>query len=163
MPYSSKLVSRIVTRLVDRRFKVFRLNLSVTPQYKADFDGDEMNMGFEHNYQVDVTYPVGGFLAGVLQVGLDDCSLELQVIDRRKPCDLEPGYIIDSVKEFTRRPVIMQNNYLSAEAQDNATWNSECIYEYARAKSCIEEVPPQLQGIWVGSCRSRGQVQPVCA
>ena len=27
-------------------FKAFRLNLSVTPPYNADFDGDEMNMQY---------------------------------------------------------------------------------------------------------------------
>ncbi|KAK0440787.1 DNA-directed RNA polymerase II, subunit 1 [Armillaria borealis] len=36
------------------------------------------NREFEHNYRVDVTDPTGGFLPGVLQVGLDDSSLELQ-------------------------------------------------------------------------------------
>ena len=35
------------------------------------------NKEFEHNYWVDVTDPVSGFLLGVLQVGLDDSSLEL--------------------------------------------------------------------------------------
>ena len=33
---------------------------------------------FEHKYRVDVTLPTGGFLPGVLQVGVDDSSLELQ-------------------------------------------------------------------------------------
>ena len=33
---------------------------------------------FEHKYRVDVTLPTGGFLPGVLQVGIDDSSLELQ-------------------------------------------------------------------------------------
>ena len=33
---------------------------------------------FEHNYHVDVTDAAGGFLPGVLQVGVDDSSLELQ-------------------------------------------------------------------------------------
>ncbi|KAJ3531878.1 hypothetical protein NM688_g7508 [Phlebia brevispora] len=36
------------------------------------------NREFEHDYRVDVTDPSGGFLPGVLQVGLDDSSLELQ-------------------------------------------------------------------------------------
>jgi DNA-directed RNA polymerase II subunit RPB1 len=125
---------------------------------------------FEHNYRVDVTDPVGGFLPGVLQVGLDDSSLELQVkldeefsqlvddrrllrefifprtdpskshylpvnlhrivqnaiqifhIDRRKPSDLEPAYIIDAVKELTKRLIIVRgHDHLSREAQDNAT------------------------------------------
>jgi DNA-directed RNA polymerase II subunit RPB1 len=128
------------------------------------------NKEFEHNYRVDVTDPVGGFLPGVLQVGLDDSSLELQVkldeefsqlvedrrllrefifprsdpgnphylpvnlhrivqnalqifhIDRRKPSDLEPAYIIDSVKELTKRLIIVRgDDPLSIEAQDNAT------------------------------------------
>jgi DNA-directed RNA polymerase II subunit RPB1 len=34
---------------------------------------------FEHNYHVDVMDPAGSFLPGVLQVGVDDSSLELQV------------------------------------------------------------------------------------
>ncbi|KAJ6577080.1 DNA-directed RNA polymerase II, subunit 1 [Mycena sp. CBHHK59/15] len=33
---------------------------------------------FRHNYRVDVTDEKGGFVGGVLQVGLDDSSLELQ-------------------------------------------------------------------------------------
>ncbi|KAF8834028.1 beta and beta-prime subunits of DNA dependent RNA-polymerase [Paxillus ammoniavirescens] len=33
---------------------------------------------FEHNYWVDVTDKEGGFLPGVLQIGIDDSSLELQ-------------------------------------------------------------------------------------
>ncbi|KAG8218126.1 hypothetical protein J3R82DRAFT_3658 [Butyriboletus roseoflavus] len=32
---------------------------------------------FKHNYQVDVTDKEGGFLSGVLQIGIDDSSLEL--------------------------------------------------------------------------------------
>ena len=36
------------------------------------------NKEFKHNYSIDVTDPAGGFLPGVLQVGLDDSSLELQ-------------------------------------------------------------------------------------
>jgi DNA-directed RNA polymerase II subunit RPB1 len=34
---------------------------------------------FGHNYRVDLTDPAGGFLPGVLQVGVDDSSLELQM------------------------------------------------------------------------------------
>jgi DNA-directed RNA polymerase II subunit RPB1 len=38
------------------------------------------NKEFEHNYRVDVSDSVGGFLPGVPQVGLlDDSTLELQV------------------------------------------------------------------------------------
>jgi DNA-directed RNA polymerase II subunit RPB1 len=36
------------------------------------------NKEFEHNYRVDVTDPAGGFMANVLQAGIDDSSLELQ-------------------------------------------------------------------------------------
>jgi DNA-directed RNA polymerase II subunit RPB1 len=36
------------------------------------------NREFTHRYKVDVTDPTGGFTNGVLQVGLDDSSLELQ-------------------------------------------------------------------------------------
>ncbi|EEB96427.1 hypothetical protein MPER_04443, partial [Moniliophthora perniciosa FA553] len=125
---------------------------------------------FEHNYRVDVTEPSGGFLPGVLQIGLDDSSLELQSkldeeytalvndrqtlrhfifprcdpsinqylpvnlsrivqnavqifhIDRRKPSDLEPAYIVDAVKALCERLIVVRgNDDLSREAQDNAT------------------------------------------
>jgi DNA-directed RNA polymerase II subunit RPB1 len=125
---------------------------------------------FEHNYRVDVTDPTGGFLPGVLQVGIDDSSLELQSkldeeyarlvedrrllrhfifprvpttqphylpvnlhrivqnaiqifhIDRRKPSDLEPGYIVDGVNELCGRLIVVRgNDSLSQEAQLNAT------------------------------------------
>ena len=36
------------------------------------------NWEFEHNYWVDVMDPAGRFLPGVLQVGINDSSLELQ-------------------------------------------------------------------------------------
>ena len=32
-------------------FQTFRLNLSVTPPYNADFDGDEMNIHLPQSYQ----------------------------------------------------------------------------------------------------------------
>lgn len=125
---------------------------------------------FDHNYRVDVTSVDGGFTPGVLQVGLDDSSLELQSkldeeydqlkedrqllrtfiypkrdtmvpnylpvnllrivqnaqqifhIDRRKPSDLEPAYIIDSVKELmTRLVVVRGDDPLSRQAQEDAT------------------------------------------
>lgn len=125
---------------------------------------------FTHNYRVDVTDPSGGFLPGVLQVGLDDSSLDLQAkldeeyeqlcqdrrllrefvfpsrdpsvphhlpvnlqrviqnaiqifhIDRRKPSDLEPAYIIDSVRELTERLVVVRgDSRIALEAQHNAT------------------------------------------
>ncbi|KAF9466907.1 beta and beta-prime subunits of DNA dependent RNA-polymerase [Collybia nuda] len=128
------------------------------------------NEEFEHNYRVDVTDPAGGFLPGVLQVGIDDSSLELQSkldeefgrlsedrrllrefvfprapttsphylpvnlqrivqnamqifhIDRRKPSDLEPAYIVDAVHELgTRLIVVRGDDSLSREAQENAT------------------------------------------
>jgi hypothetical protein len=41
--------------------------------------------GLSTNYRADVTDPEGGFLPGVLQVGVDDRSLELQI-------KLEPGW-----------------------------------------------------------------------
>ncbi|EKM83352.1 hypothetical protein AGABI1DRAFT_65857 [Agaricus bisporus var. burnettii JB137-S8] len=125
---------------------------------------------FQHNYRVDVTDPEGGFLPGVLQVGIDDSSLELQQkldeeykqlvedrktlryfifprtpttqphylpvnllrivqnasqifhIDRRKPSDLEPTYIVDAVRELEKRLVVVRGeDPLSYEAQENAT------------------------------------------
>ncbi|KAF5324971.1 hypothetical protein D9619_009833 [Psilocybe cf. subviscida] len=42
---------------------------------------------FEHNYCVDVTDLSGGFMQGVLQVGIDDSSLELQsLLDEEYAC-----------------------------------------------------------------------------
>ncbi|KAF9261934.1 beta and beta-prime subunits of DNA dependent RNA-polymerase [Marasmius fiardii PR-910] len=125
---------------------------------------------FEHNYRVDVTDPSGGFLPGVLQIGLDDSSLDLQTkldeeyatlcedrrllrnfifprqdpginqylpvnlhrivqnaiqifhIDRRKPSDLEPAYIIDAVRDLCQRLIVVRgDDPLSREAQENAT------------------------------------------
>ncbi|KAL0955363.1 hypothetical protein HGRIS_001611 [Hohenbuehelia grisea] len=128
------------------------------------------NREFEHNYRVDVTDPAGGFLPGVLQVGIDDSSLELQSkldeefdqlvkdrqllrtfvfprsdpgaphylpvnlqrivqnavqifhIDRRKPSDLDPSYIIDEVRKLGKRLIVVRgDDSLSPEAQENAT------------------------------------------
>ncbi|KAG6899798.1 DNA-directed RNA polymerase II subunit rpb1 [Termitomyces sp. T159_Od127] len=127
---------------------------------------------FEHNYRVDVTDPAGGFLPGVLQVGIDDSSLDLQSrldeeyarlledrrvlryfvfpraptniphylpvnlqrivqnatqifhIDRRKPSDLEPSYIVDAVDELCKRLIVVRGeDELSQEGQTNATLN----------------------------------------
>ncbi|KAI0757559.1 beta and beta-prime subunits of DNA dependent RNA-polymerase [Daedaleopsis nitida] len=128
------------------------------------------NLQFEHDYRVDVTDPSGGFLPGVLQVGLDDSSLELQAkldeefaqivedrrhlrnfifprtdpaaarylpvnlqrivqnamqifhIDRRKPSDLEPAYIVNAVRDLCNRLVVVRGEgALSKESQENAT------------------------------------------
>ncbi|THH07234.1 hypothetical protein EW146_g9383 [Bondarzewia mesenterica] len=111
------------------------------------------NQDFDRNYRVDVTDPMGGFLPGVLQVGIDDSSLELQMkldeeyhqlsedrrvlrefifpgqdpnfhIDRRKPSDLEPAYTIEAVQKLSQRLVIVRgDDFLTREAQDNATLN----------------------------------------
>ncbi|KAE9397212.1 beta and beta-prime subunits of DNA dependent RNA-polymerase [Gymnopus androsaceus JB14] len=64
---------------------------------------------FEHNYRVDVTDPTGGFLPGVLQylpVNLSRIvqnATQIFHIDRRKPSDLDPIFIIDSVKALCDR------------------------------------------------------------
>ncbi|KAG5219798.1 DNA-directed RNA polymerase II [Salix suchowensis] len=127
---------------------------------------------FKHNYHVDVVDPAGGFLPGVLQVGVDDSSPELQAkldeefaqlcedrkllrefvfpravpgsahylpvnlnrivqnacqifhIDRRKPSDLEPAYIVDAVRDLVKRLIVVRgDDALSREAQTNATLN----------------------------------------
>lgn len=128
------------------------------------------NREFEHRYRVDVTDPKGGFLPGVLQVGIDDSSLELQEkldeeytqlvedrrllrdfifrgrdntvdhylpvnlnriiqnatqifhIDRRKPSDLDPVYIIERVQQLAERLIVVRgDDYLSKEATNNAS------------------------------------------
>ena len=128
------------------------------------------NAEFEHRYRVDVMDPKGGFLPGVLQVGIDDSSLELQQkldeeyeqlmedrrllrqfiypgrdksvdhylpvnlgriiqnasqifhIDRRKPSDLEPVYIIDQIQRLTSRLIVIRgDDHLSKEANHNAS------------------------------------------
>ena len=76
------------------------------------------NKEFEHKYRVDVTDKEGGFLLGVLQIGIDDSSLELQVKlderygrlvqDRHDLCafifprvdGLTPHYIISNLSNF---------------------------------------------------------------
>lgn len=127
---------------------------------------------FKHAYYVDLSTPGGGFLPGVLQLGIDDYSPELQDkleseykqleidrkllrdfvfprtpasnpqylpvnlnrivqnasqifhIDRRKPSDLEPAYIIDSIRELGKRLIVVRgDDRLSSEAQENATLN----------------------------------------
>jgi DNA-directed RNA polymerase II subunit RPB1 len=124
---------------------------------------------FEHKYRVDVMDPAGGFLPGVLQVGVDDSSIELQQkldeeydqlvqdrrllrefiypgrdgntpqylpvnlhriiqnscqifhIDRRKPSDLEPMYIVEAIQQLADRLVVVRGeDELSREARDNA-------------------------------------------
>ncbi|KAF8584960.1 beta and beta-prime subunits of DNA dependent RNA-polymerase [Ramaria rubella] len=136
---------------------------SVDPYHLTD-------KSFERRYRVDVTEPSKGFMPGVLQVGLDDSSLELQAkldeewsqlvedrrllrqfifksadpsrphylpvnlrrvvqnaqqifhIDRRKPSDLEPAYIVDSVKALGLRLVVVRgDDPISVEMQTNAT------------------------------------------
>ncbi|KAF8170369.1 hypothetical protein BJ912DRAFT_1148858 [Pholiota molesta] len=106
------------------------------------------NKEFEHNYRVDVTDPSGGFLPGVLQVGIDDSSIELQAKldeeyarlceDRRllrnfvfpasqqrnriTSLDLPPAYIVDAINELGKRLVVVRgDDLLSREAQENAT------------------------------------------
>jgi DNA-directed RNA polymerase II subunit RPB1 len=130
------------------------------------------NREFEHIYRIDVMDPSGGFLPGVLQVGIDDSSLELQAkldeeyarlvedrrllrefvfprvstnqphylpvnlhriiqnavqifhIDRRKPSDLDPAYIVDAVHDLGKRLVVVRgDDPLSREGQENATLN----------------------------------------
>ena len=128
------------------------------------------NREFEHRYRVDVTDPKDGFLPGVLQVGIDDSSLELQEkldmeyerlcedrrlsrefiypgrdtttahylpvnlnrivqnatqifhIDRRKPSDLGPAYIIDQVRQLAERLVVVRgDDPLTGEPNENAS------------------------------------------
>lgn len=43
-------------------------------------------------------------------------------IDRRKPSDLEPSYIVDAVKELGQRLIVVRgDDPLSREAQENST------------------------------------------
>lgn len=49
MPYSSMSYFAFELVLSSYLTKAFRLNLSVTPPYNADFDGDEMNMQYVHS------------------------------------------------------------------------------------------------------------------
>ncbi|KAJ7836355.1 DNA-directed RNA polymerase II, subunit 1 [Mycena olivaceomarginata] len=125
---------------------------------------------FRHDYKVDVTDENHRFSTGVLQLGLDDSSLELQAkldeeyaqlsedrrlmrtfifpnsapntnfylpvnllrivqnagqifhIDKRQPSDLEPAYIIESVKELGERLIVVRgDDPLSRQAQQDAT------------------------------------------
>ena len=52
---------------------------------------------FEHNYQVNVTDKEGGFLLGVLQIGIDDCSLELQAkLDEEYVCLINDHHLLQA-------------------------------------------------------------------
>jgi DNA-directed RNA polymerase II subunit RPB1 len=49
-------------------------------------------------------------------------AVQIFHIDRRKPSDLEPGYIIDAVKDLGKRLVVVRgDDLLSLEAQENST------------------------------------------
>jgi len=135
------------------------------------------NKEFEHEYWVDMTDKEGGFLPGVLQIGINDSSLELQAkfdeeygrvvkdrqelhtfifphidgltphympinlywiiqnavqifhIDRQKPSNLDPAYIVDVVWVLVERLLaVLGDDPLSREAQANAyTCNALCV------------------------------------
>ncbi|GLB36718.1 putative DNA-dependent RNA polymerase catalyzes the transcription of DNA into RNA using the four ribonucleoside triphosphates as substrates [Lyophyllum shimeji] len=49
-------------------------------------------------------------------------ALQIFHIDRRKPSDLEPAYIVDAVEELGKRLIVVRgDDHLSREAQENAT------------------------------------------
>ena len=51
-------------------------------------------------------------------------AIQIFHIDRRKPSDLEPTYIVDSGHELGKRLIVVQgDDPLSREAQENATLN----------------------------------------
>ena len=52
MPYSSKFLGCLHMSEVLICRIAFRLNLSVTPPYNADFDGDEMNMQYVYGLRL---------------------------------------------------------------------------------------------------------------
>ncbi|KAL4070605.1 RNA polymerase II largest subunit [Scleroderma citrinum] len=121
------------------------------------------NKEFEHKYCIDVTDKEGGFLPGVLQIGINNSLLELQAkldeeygelctfifshmdgltphcmpinlyhiiqnvmqifhIDRQKPSNLEPAYIIDAVWALMERQLaVLGKDPLSRGAQANAS------------------------------------------
>ncbi|KAL4064638.1 RNA polymerase II largest subunit [Scleroderma citrinum] len=128
------------------------------------------NKEFEHKYHIDMMDKEGGFLLGVLQIGINDSSLELQAkldeeyrqlvqdrrelcmfifphvdgltphympvnlyciiqnatqifhIDRWKPSDLEPAYIVDAAWALMERLLaVLSEDPLSREAQANAS------------------------------------------
>ncbi len=146
------------------------------------------DISFEHKYRVDVTDPTGGFLHGVLQVGLDDGSLELQAkldeeytklcedrrllrefifrdsdatrtirlpvnlrriinnstqifhIDRRKPSDLEPAYIVNAVQQLVRRlNVVRGDDYFCREVQENSSLLFRMLVRATFAARCVLE------------------------
>ncbi|KAJ7442205.1 hypothetical protein B0H11DRAFT_2348601 [Mycena galericulata] len=73
---------------------------------------------FKHQYRVDVTDEKGGFVAGVLQVGLDDSSLELQA-------KLDEGYtqLVEDrrlLRTFIFRRADPTTNFYLPEAQQDA-------------------------------------------
>ncbi|KIJ10873.1 hypothetical protein PAXINDRAFT_101865 [Paxillus involutus ATCC 200175] len=173
---------------------------------------------FKHNYRVDVTDKEGGFLPGVLQIGMDDSSLELQAkldeeygrlvqdrhelrnfvfpradgltphylpvnlqriiqnavqifyIDRRKPSDLEPAYIVDAVQQLADRLVaIPGDDEMSKEVQANAsltfrmhvraTLATRCVLEqYHLNREVFEWVPGEIEAKFNHSLVNPGQM-----
>ncbi|KIK60686.1 hypothetical protein GYMLUDRAFT_43543, partial [Collybiopsis luxurians FD-317 M1] len=127
---------------------------------------------FEHNYCIDVTDPAGGFLPGILQVGIDDSSLELQKkldkeykqlylpvnlshivqnvtqifhIDRWKLSNLNPAFIIDSVKALCNHLIVVHSDdSLSCKAQANASLASICICRQCSVMGEVEAKFNQL-------------------
>ncbi|TEB29736.1 RNA polymerase II largest subunit [Coprinellus micaceus] len=102
----------------------------------------------QHEYRVDVTGPAGGFMARMLdqefaRLEKDRYDLRHPIpprtatpsfypplpntvqifhIDRRNPSDLEPAYIVDSVRELGQRLIVVRgDDTLSRETQDDTT------------------------------------------
>jgi len=84
-------------------------------------------------------------------------------IDRRKPSDLEPAHIVDSVKALVTA-------WLSSVAMIPSAMRCRQTLRYyleftfdprSRHGLFLEEVPPQPRGLRMGPRRSRDQVQPV--
>ncbi|KAH9907090.1 uncharacterized protein B0H18DRAFT_1193799, partial [Fomitopsis serialis] len=87
-------------------------------------------------------------------------AIQIFHIDRRKPSDLDPAYIIDTVRELAERLVVVRGDgRISQEAQNNAT---PLFRTHLRATFAARRVLERFHGsIGVGSWRSRGKVQSI--
>ncbi|KIO05498.1 hypothetical protein M404DRAFT_25213 [Pisolithus tinctorius Marx 270] len=90
-------------------YSTSHLNPSVRSPYNADFGGDEMNMHI----------PQSETRAESSQIALN--AVQIFHIDRHKPSDLEPAYIVDAVYQLTERLLaVLDDDELGREAQASA-------------------------------------------
>jgi DNA-directed RNA polymerase II subunit RPB1 len=65
-------------------------------------------------------------------------AIQIFHIDRRKPSDLEPTYIVDAVKQLTQRLVVVRgDDRFSGEIQNNASLLFRMLFRATFAARCV--------------------------